>query len=100
MLVRLRCDCVDKVAVWVKEIELLNQNSVDDLNKILSILQHKRIYIDDLEFLIAEDGGVYIADPIRLKSKATDAEMKRNEEIIRLLINVAQEKNRNTPRGK
>jgi len=83
-----------------KEINLLNQNSIDDLNKILSILQRKRIYIEDLQFLIAEDGGVYIADPISLNFKPTNAEMERNEEMITLLINVAQKKNQNPPRGK
>jgi hypothetical protein len=82
------------------DIRWLNQTSITDLNKILSILQRKQIYIQDLQFLIAEDGHVYIADAIGIIFNAKPETMKRNEEMISLLINMAQQKINKTPISK
>ena len=73
------------------DIRFLNQNSENDLNRILSILQRKQIYIDDLQFLIDNDGHVYIADPIDIIFPAKQDQIKRNADMINLLINAAQE---------
>ncbi|MEG4323800.1 hypothetical protein QUB37_13140 [Microcoleus sp. AT3-A2] len=75
------------------DISLLNQKSIDDLEKIRAILQRKKIYIDDLQFLIAEDGRVYITDPIDIKFKPTTREMDSNAGMIDLLLNAARENN-------
>jgi hypothetical protein len=73
------------------DIRLLNQNSIDDLEKIHSILQRKKIYIDDLQFLIAEDGRVYITDPIDINTRPTTEDMDRNADMIQLLIDAAKQ---------
>ncbi|MEM8525032.1 MAG: DUF4157 domain-containing protein [Bacteroidota bacterium] len=64
--------------------ELLNQRSIENLQSIESTLQSRKIKIDDLQFLIGEDGSVVIADP--LKVEAGKAPSKNNLRMIRLLI--------------
>ena len=69
---------------------MLNQNSIDDLEQIRSTLKRKNIYIDAVQFLIAEDGRVYITDPIRVIDKPSTDQMYRNAEMIGTLIEAAR----------
>jgi hypothetical protein len=67
----------------------LNERSIRDLEKIRSILEEKRIRIDDLQFLIGHEGDIVIADPLELLPGL--APSKRNRDMIDLLVQLARE---------
>jgi hypothetical protein len=67
----------------------LNQKSVEDLHKIGRMLDEKRLKVDDLQFLIGEDGSVVINDPINLISG--EGPSNANKRMIQLLIKAARE---------
>ena len=48
------------------DTSLLNQNSIDDLTNIMQTMKDGKISINDLQFLIAEDGHMVIADPLNI----------------------------------
>ncbi|MEM9135025.1 MAG: hypothetical protein AAGE88_21960, partial [Actinomycetota bacterium] len=60
---------VEKRPRIVGDTDLLNQRSIQDLRRIREMLIDQRIKIDDLQFLIGEDGSIVIADPLAV---ATD----------------------------
>ncbi len=68
---------------------LLNQQSIADLKSIRSIMETRPIWINDLQFLIASDGHVVIADPLAIV--VGKAPSKNNLRMIDLLIKAAQE---------
>ena len=67
---------------------LLNQNSVDDLTKIKNTMIEKNIKVDDLQFLIREDGHIVISDPLNVISNSSPS--KNNLRMIDLLIEQAK----------
>jgi len=67
---------------------LLNQKSVEDLQRIRAMLVEKNLKVDDLQFLIAKDGSVVIADPLEVHLDTEPS--KNNLRMIDLLIQVAQ----------
>ncbi|MCZ2343949.1 MAG: hypothetical protein LC104_19445 [Bacteroidales bacterium] len=67
---------------------ILNQQSVLDLESIKRTMIDKKIKIDDLQFLIAADGHVVVADP--LKVFTGQAPSKVNLKMIDLLIQAAK----------
>jgi filamentous hemagglutinin len=79
---------IKKVPRIVGSSPLLNERSISDLRAIRQRLKEKKIKVDDLQFLIAEDGRMVIADPVDAfrNTKPSDA----NVETIRLLIKVAK----------
>ncbi len=70
-----------------RESSLLNQKSIDDLNAIKKGLEDQQIEVDDLQFLIKEDGSVVVADPggINLNTPPT-----KNVKLIDALIDQAK----------
>lgn len=72
------------------DTRLLNENSIKDLENIKKTMVDKKIKIDDLQFLIKEDGHIVIADPLKvhLKTKPSNNNLK----MINLLIEVAKNK--------
>jgi hypothetical protein len=44
----------------------LNEKSIADLAEIRRIMVERQVKIDDLQFLIGNDGGVVIADPLKI----------------------------------
>jgi filamentous hemagglutinin len=69
---------------------LLNQKSVADLTNIQSLMESKKIWVNDLQFLIAKDGRVVIADPLDVVIGKGMSD--NNKRMIKLLIEVAQGK--------
>ena len=69
--------------------KLLNQNSIDDLNKIKNILIEKQVQIDDLQFLISSTGRVVISDPLDVDDKSPPS--RNNLRTINLLIKAAED---------
>ncbi len=67
---------------------LLNQKSIIDLRNIKRIMENSKISIDDLQFLIAKDGGIVISDPLNVYLKTKPS--KWNTQMIDKLIEVAQ----------
>lgn len=66
----------------------LNARSIQDLEKIRSLLIRHKISIADLQFLIGRDGQVVINDPLKIVHKEpSDA----NKKMISKLIEAAQE---------
>ena len=72
----------------VGESSLLNQQSIDDLNNIRDTLIEKKIKVDDLQFLIGENGRVVIADPVKVHTKTKPSD--KNLITIDLLIKIAR----------
>ena len=66
----------------------LNEKSIHDLRKIKSILQDKKIQIDDLQFLIGNDGSIVISDPLKVNILVPPS--KNNLRMIELLIKAAK----------
>lgn len=54
-------------------------------------MSRKNIFIDDLQFMIASDGHVYITDPIQVIIGAKKGLNDNNIDMIDLLINAAQQ---------
>ena len=48
------------------DTSLLNQNSIDDLTNIMQTMKDGKVSINDLQFLIAEDGHMVVADPLNI----------------------------------
>ncbi|NME72939.1 hypothetical protein, partial [Flammeovirga aprica] len=82
---------VKKKPTIVGGSEYLNQNSVEDLLKIKSIMVKKKIQINDLQFLIDKEGRVVIADPLDVYEKVSPN--NKNIRMIDLLIEVAKKNN-------
>jgi RHS repeat-associated protein len=55
---------IDGIPTIVGSSPYLNQKSVQDLKTIKQMMQDKNIRINDLQFLIGQDGRIVIADPI------------------------------------
>lgn len=72
----------------VGESSLLNQRSVDDLASIRNTLVEKQVKVNDLQFLIGNNGRVVIADPLDVVVGANPS--KNNLRMIDLLIKSAQ----------
>ena len=73
------------------DTSLLNQNSIDDLIKIKRIMNDDKIRINDLQFLIKEDGHIVIADPLDVIIGQSPS--PNNNRMIDILIEEAR-KNR------
>jgi len=71
-----------------KRWELLNENTIKDLESIEKTLKKNRIDVADLQFLVAKDGHVAIADPMKVvrRTSINDA-----DEVIPTLIFWAKE---------
>jgi hypothetical protein len=71
-----------------KRWELLNENTIKDLEAIEKTLKKNRIDVADLQFLVAKDGHVAIADPMKVvrRTSINDA-----DEVIPTLIFWAKE---------
>ncbi|SEO95786.1 DUF637 domain-containing protein [Pseudomonas sp. ok266] len=72
----------------VGDSPLLNQQSISDLKGIRDKLVNNNIQINDLQFLIRNDGRVVVADPLAVNFNA--APSKNNLRMIDLLIQAAQ----------
>ncbi|ADG67278.1 hypothetical protein Plim_1444 [Planctopirus limnophila DSM 3776] len=70
---------------------LLNEKSISDLMAIKSKMMEKNIKIDELQFLIGEDGSVVIADPLDVYPQPPTS---RNKKMIDMLIRKAIENTR------
>ncbi len=79
----------DKMKI-VGDSAFLNQKSIRDLNLIKNNLINRKIKIDDLQFLIAKDGSIVIADPLAIF--VGQAPSKWNLQMIDKLIEVASKK--------
>lgn len=77
----------DKMEI-VGESNLLNQKSITDLRNIKRTMENSKIRIEDLQFLIAKDGSIVIADPLNVYLKTKPS--KWNAQMIDKLIEVAQ----------
>lgn len=73
------------------EIDLLNHDSIQDLEKIRSIMERRPIRISDLQFLIDSTGHIFIADPIEVLTGVGKGLSKNNRDTIDELIAAAQE---------
>jgi hypothetical protein len=67
----------------------LNEKNISDLKQIRSLMESKKIKIDDLQFLIDRDGSVVIADPLGYYLNTFSS--KTNKDTIDLLIKSAEE---------
>jgi len=72
----------------VGQSSLLNQRSVDDLASIKNTMVEKQVKVNDLQFLIGNNGRVVIADPLGVA--VGTAPSKNNMRMIDLLIKSAQ----------
>jgi hypothetical protein len=72
----------------VGQSKLLNEKSIADLRKIRSLMEEKKIKVDDLQFLIQKDGTIVIADPLKVNFKTPLS--TNNKKTIDLLIESAQ----------
>jgi len=70
------------------DTSLLNQNSINDLQNIKQTMVNGKIKIDDLQFLIKEDGHIVIADP--LKVTVGEIPSKNNIRMIDILVEAAK----------
>lgn len=68
------------------KLRFLNETTLDDLGKIRKTLVEKKISIDDLQFMIAEDGHVFVADPLEVIVGKKPS--KNNENIIDGLVDI------------
>ncbi|HTM19040.1 MAG TPA: hypothetical protein VL172_00975 [Kofleriaceae bacterium] len=76
-----------KVSI-VGESEYLNERSISDLEGIRDLMEQTPVKIDDLQFLIGEDGEIVIADPVDVKVGEKPSDNNRN--TIKKLIEAAQ----------
>lgn len=70
-----------------KFIKYLNENSIKDLEKMLDIVNRKRIAIGDFQVLIDFDGHLVIADTCWVYTRQTSKDMDEDgrKDIVRLL---------------
>jgi hypothetical protein len=71
-----------------KRWELLNENTIADLEKIEKIFKKERIDVADLQFLVAADGHLAIADPMKIVRRTY---MNDADEVLPTLMNWARE---------
>ena len=74
------------------DTSLLNQNSIDDLTNIMQTMKDGKISINDLQFLIAEDGHMVIADPLNIIPGQKPS--NNNIRMINILIEEAKKMDR------
>jgi hypothetical protein len=72
----------------VGQSSLLNKRSIDDLRSIRNTLVEQKVNVNDLQFLIGNDGRVVIADPLDVVVGSSPS--KNNLRMIDLLIKSAQ----------
>ncbi|RTE11330.1 hypothetical protein EJQ19_02610 [Paenibacillus whitsoniae] len=72
----------------VGESPLLNQRSINDLKSIRNTMFNKGARINDLQFLIGNDGRIVIADPLGITFKSYPS--SNNLQMIDLLIKAAE----------
>lgn len=72
----------------VGQSPFLNERSAADLKAIQDMMIAKKVKVDDLQFLIAKDGRVVIADPAQVHLNT--APSKANKQTIELLIQQAK----------
>ena len=83
-----RLDAKTGVITRVGSSKHLNARSIQDLEKIRSLLNQHKVSVGDLQFLIGRDGRVVVNDPLSVvQSKPS----RRNLRMISLLIQAAQE---------
>lgn len=70
----------------VGELDILNGNSISDLKFIRKKIMDARLHIDDLQFLVGNDGGLVISDPLGVK---IGPGYKKNVQMIDVLIKLA-----------
>ena len=71
--------------------QYLNERSARDLQRILTLLEKRKIRIHDIQFLIGHDGSVVLSDPQGIvPGKPSTA----NKLVIEALIKAAKEKRR------
>lgn len=73
----------------VGESALLNERSIEDLRRIRSIMEDKKVKVDDLQFLIGGDGSVVVADPLKVTMGQSPS--TSNKRMIDLLVQAAEE---------
>jgi hypothetical protein len=78
----------ERRVVQVGGADLLNQRSIDDLQRIRTQLVNDRIRIDDLQFLIGFDGSIVLADPLDVREGIKPSRV--NLRTINLLIAAAR----------
>jgi hypothetical protein len=81
---------VDGKVRVVGESPLLNQQSIADLQGIRDTMVNNKIQINDLQFLISNEGRVVVADPLAVNFGSLPS--KNNLRMIDLLIQSAQKK--------
>ena len=69
--------------------EFLNERSISDLNEIKRLMVEKKVWINDLQFLIGKDGRVVVADPLDVKFGPGPS--RPNKDVINRLIRKARE---------
>ncbi|MFJ4143000.1 hypothetical protein [Pseudomonas sp. NPDC089734] len=79
---------VDGKVRTVGNSSLLNQQSISDLQGIRNTMVSNNVQINDLQFLISNEGRVVVADPLAVKFNS--APSKNNLRMIDLLIQAAQ----------
>jgi len=72
----------DKARV-VGDSPFLNERSRADLQKIRQMMIDENVKVDDLQFLIGEDGRIVISDPLKVLDQAPS---NKNRQMIDLLI--------------
>jgi hypothetical protein len=75
----------------IGESTLLNEKSVKDLKAIKSIMELKKIKINDLQFLIQKDGTIVISDPLGVTIGQRLRPNENNFKMIDKLIEAAEE---------
>lgn len=70
--------------------DLLNQNSITSLEHIKTKLMANNVEVEDLEFLIANDGSFVIADPLGITTNAAVTANSKNIVLIDALIEQAK----------
>ena len=78
----------NKVITKVGSSPLLNQRSIDDLTSIRKTMIEKNIWVNDLQFLIGDDGRIVISDLLDVDLRGPS---KNSLRMIKLLIEVAEE---------
>lgn len=72
----------------VGDSPLLNAQSVSDLQNIRNTMVTKNVQINDLQFLIGNDGRVVVADPLKVNPNTPPS--NNNLRMIDLLIEAAK----------
>ena len=78
----------DRRVVQVGSADLLNEQSISDLQRIRRQLVNDRIRIDDLQFLVDSGGSIVLADPLDVHEGIRPS--RANLQTIDLLIEAAR----------